>query len=486
LNTAYQFLHDFTKMPAENQTIVNDPRPNNHTALECEAMAGFTGALNRVANNFTRLCARFVKTKRANVAMMFAFMSPMLLGGLGLGMETTNWYVDQRSMQNASDAAALAAAGDATANYASIASAIAGQYGYQDGLNNVTVSSSNSAPCPSGGNNCYSVSITYKQPLYLMPVLGFTGNTTVNGRPAQTLRAAATAIQGTTPRSYCLLALNTIGTSILGNGVPSTNFAGCNTMSNASATCHGHDMGADYGDAHLTDSGCGVVQTSNVPIVPDPYAGLASNIPSNPCSTYSQEPSHHGDPALPASNLWGGSKSLSGNQFVCGDLQLTSDVTINAPAGTVLVIENGQLDTNGFTIRTASGSAATVVYSGDNSGTYTHSPTGGGTLDIQAPQSGPWSGVAMYQDPSLTSGVDMSAAGNSPTWNITGLVYMPHANVTFSGAVNKSSNGTSCFAMVVGDITINGTGSILAHGGCAAAGLSMPTGQIPGRGQLVS
>ena len=39
--------------------------------------------------------------------------------------------------------------------------------------------------------------------------------------------------------------------------------------------------------------------------------------------------------------------------------------------------------------------------------------------------------------------------------------------------------------LVVGDITINGTGSILAHGGCAAAGLNMPTCQIPGRGQLV-
>jgi hypothetical protein len=39
--------------------------------------------------------------------------------------------------------------------------------------------------------------------------------------------------------------------------------------------------------------------------------------------------------------------------------------------------------------------------------------------------------------------------------------------------------------MVVGDITINGTGAILAHGGCNGAGLAMPSGQVPGRGQLV-
>ena len=149
------------------------------------------------------------------------------------------------------------------------------------------------------------------------------------------------------------------------------------------------------------------------------------------------------------------------------------------------MIENGQLDTNGHTIQTASGSAVTVVFSGTNTAGYTHAPTGGGTLDLQAPSSGAWSGVALYQDPAITNGVDISAAGNSPTWDITGLVYLPHSNVTFSGAVNKSSNGTSCFALVVGDITINGTGEILAHGGCNAAGLAMPTGQVPGRGTLV-
>jgi len=450
-------------------------------------MAKIFEPVARLSRFGAKSMARLKRDRRGNVAMMFAIMSPILVGGLGMGLESAYWTFDQRSMQNASDAAALAAAGDATTNYASVASAVAATYGYTDGVNGVTVTSSNAAACPAGGNTCYRVAITYKQQLYLLPIVGFRGDTTVSGgQPAQTLRSTSTATGQTTTRNYCLLALNTIGTSILGNGVPTTNFAGCNTMSNAGSTCNGHDMGADYGDAHLTDNGCGVIQESNVPIVPDPYAVLASNIPANTCGgSYPQEPRHHSDPALPASNLWTGSKTLSGNVQVCGDLQLTGNVTINAPAGAVLVIENGQLDTNGFTIQTASGSSVTVVFSGDNSGTYTHAPTGGGTLDLQAPSSGVWSGVALYQDPALTSGVDLSAAGNSPTWDISGLVYLPHSNVTFSGAVNKSSNGSACFAMVVGDITINGTGAILAHGGCNGAGLAMPTGQVPGRGQLV-
>jgi hypothetical protein len=126
-----------------------------------------------------------------------------------------------------------------------------------------------------------------------------------------------------------------------------------------------------------------------------------------------------------------------------------------------------------------------VVFSGDN-GSYTHAPTGGGTIDIAAPTSGPWSGVAIYQDPKLTSGVDISAAGNSPAWAITGLVYLPNSSVTFSGAVNKAGFGKSCFVIVVKDITVNGTGMILPNGECIPAGLlATPTSTLPGRAALV-
>jgi hypothetical protein len=140
---------------------------------------------------------------------------------------------------------------------------------------------------------------------------------------------------------------------------------------------------------------------------------------------------------------------------VCGDQQLTGNTTISAPNGAVLVIENGQLDTNGYTLQTANGSALTVVFTGSNNASYQHTPTGGGTLTISAPISGAWSGVAIYQDPSLTTNVDISAAGNSPTWNISGLVYLPHSSVTLSGAVGKSSTGASCFVPVADNVTIS-------------------------------
>ena len=86
--------------------------------------------------------------------------------------------------------------------------------------------------------------------------------------------------------------------------------------------------------------------------------------------------------------------------------------------------------------------------------------------------------MAIYQDPALTTGVDISAAGATPTWDISGLVYLPHSSVLFIGAVNKSNNGASCFGLVVDNITIDGTGEILKTGGCAAAGLNLPSNTV--------
>ena len=350
---------------------------------------------------------------------------------------------------------------------------------------------------PSGGNTCYSVTISSLVPLFLSEVVGFTGTSKINGVPQRSLSAAAVAKQASLSVPLCMLALGTSGAQdIVTNGNPNANMAGCSVMSNTSATCHGHNLGADYGLAHGTDTGCGVIQVSNVPQVADPFASLASHIPSNALSSCSnsfpQEPTKKGT-SLPAGNKWSGTgwpsgvHSLPGNVYVmCGDVQMTGNVTLTtAAAGAVLIVENGQLDTNGFTLQTTGGSGLTMLFSG-SSGSYTHAPTGGGTLDFAAPTSGTWSGVALYQDPSLVTGVNISAAGNSPTWKITGLVYLPHSSVTLSGAVNKSSNGKSCFVMVMDDITINGTGDILENGGCAAAGLNMPTASVPSGGKLVN
>jgi hypothetical protein len=431
------------------------------------------------------LCLRDDERGAVSVVMGVALIP--FVGALGIGFEVSNWYLAARGMQNAADAAAVAAAINGGANYDVEAKAVAAQYGFVHGANNISIAVSNTAACPGGGNTCYSVTISGFLPLYLSQVVGYRGDATLNGAAAKQLGSSAIAGNTGTVTSFCLLALGPQG--IRTNGAPKANM-NCNVMSNSGATCNGHNLGAPIGAAHNTNNGCGVNQYSNVPPATDIYAGLVSNIPQDNCSgSYPQEPGKKGTP-LPASNRWSGAKSLpTGNTTICGDLQLTGNVTIDTPLGgpgSVLTIINGRLDTNGFTISTTQGSGLTIVFSGDN-GPYTHAPTGGGTIDIAAPTSGPWSGVAIYQDPRLTSGVDISAAGNSPAWAITGLVYLPNSSVTFSGAVNKSGFGQSCFVLTVKDITVNGTGMILPNGQCIPAGLTaMPSTTLPGRTGLVS
>jgi Flp pilus assembly protein TadG len=427
--------------------------------------------------------------ERGTVAIIMGFLIIPLVGALGIGFEVSNWYMNGRGMQNAADAAALAASTNGGPNYDVEAKAVAAQYGFVDGANSIAVVASNAAACPDGvNNNCYSVTISGSVPLLVSQVVGYRGDTTLNGAAAKRLNAIAVA-RPTVLAQLCMIALATSGAAqgIRTNGTPTGNLNGCDVMSNTAAQCNGSNLGAGHGIAHGTSDGCGTVQNSGVDPVKDLYYDLRFNIPSlgsSGCAgNYPQETKHGNAYSVDASNQLSGTLSLgAGNNFKCGDQMLTADTVIDT-GGTaaVLVIENGQLDLNGHALTTKDGSAVTVVFSGDNSGSYTHAPTDntngtGGRLDLAAPRTGPWSGVAIYQDPSLTSGLDVSAAGNSPTWNISGLVYLPHASVTLKGAIDKSIAGKSCVVLVADNFTISGNGGILKTdiGQCPQAGLKIP------------
>jgi hypothetical protein len=428
--------------------------------------------------------------QRGAVAVIMGVLMIPLVGALAVGFEVSNWYMVTRSMQNAADAATLAAATNGSTNYDIEGKAVAARYGFVDGTNNVSVAVTNTAACPTGGNTCYSTTISGYVPLLLSRVLGLTGDNNFNGAPQK--RLGALAVANAQPTDLCMLALASSGIAqgIRTNGAPTANMNGCNVMSNTAAQCNGSNLGAGLGMAHGTSNGCGATPVSNVPVVTDPYIGKAVNIPplsSAGCGgSYPQESKHGNSYSVQASNQLSGTLTLTaGNNFLCGDQMLVGDVVIQTPAaGAVLIIENGMLDTNARALTTANGSRVTLVFSGDNSGSYSHMPADstngpGGKLDIAAPTTGVWAGVAIYQDPSLTcasASCDVSAAGNSPTWNVTGLIYMPHASVTLKGAIDKATAGNSCLVLVADNFQLSGNAGILKTdiGQCPQAGLTMP------------
>jgi hypothetical protein len=231
------------------------------------------------ASSIARYLLRLRADERGAVSVIMGFLMIPLVGALALGFEVSNWYMITRGMQNAADTGAIAAATNGGSNYDVEAKAVAARYGFVDGANTISVAVSNTAACPGGGNNCYSVTISGFVPLYLSQVVGFRGDATLNGTQGKQLSTAAVASHPNTPMSFCLLALGPQG--IRSNGAPKANMA-CNTMSNTGSTCNGGNLGAPIGAAHNTNNGCGVNQYSNVPAVVDPYAALASKIPSDP------------------------------------------------------------------------------------------------------------------------------------------------------------------------------------------------------------
>jgi hypothetical protein len=440
-----------------------------------------------------------------------------IVGGLGMAAEGSNWWLTQRAAQNAADTAAMsaswngttAAAGSgSTSSYSTSgcsttptafdceAVGAAARAGFTNGSSNVVVypqylTDKTTPACPSALKACYRVSVTRTLQVYLLGLA-------LGGQSSQNVQAVAYASLvnngGTTPD--CLFALaKTGGDAFTTNGSPNANLAGCDiqigsssSTSPANATCNGHNLGADAAFATGSNDGCGKSPVANASPVSDPYAALASNIPSDTCggqpANYPQAPQKKNDPALPASNIIGGSVTWGSVQKFCGDVQLSSSATVTS--NTTLYIYNGGLDLNGNTLQTASGASLTIVFTGsDKVGTggsaitpnHNFAVGNGNTLDINAPSSGTWSGIAVYQDPNLTKNVDLTAGGNganSFNLNLSGVLYQPNANDTLSGVIGKSTNGSSCFVWVFNTMTVNGTANIFqgTQSQCSQAGVT--------------
>jgi hypothetical protein len=413
-----------------------------------------------------------------------------LAGGLGMGVEASNWYLTQRAMQNAADTAAIAAATNGSTTTCTVvgdfcheAKAAAARFGYSDGVSNVTVTPAYlTSGCPGSLTKCYKVTLVKNLSLELVQAVGYNGTpgVTVNGAHAQQIQVVAIA-RPKIPVDYCSIALGT-GSSFTINGGPNVNFAGCDLFSNGNLKCNGanSDTGVPFGEAVGT-SNCGTTALGGQSSLTDPFSGLSSKIPANPCGSTS-----------PGANVPGStSPAWASPVQICGTATLSGDVNITTP-GAELIINNGSLNLNGHTLSTSGSGSLTIIFSGavaTGKTSFTQSPTGSGTIDIAAPSSGTFSGVAIMDNANLTgSGNNMNwnYTGNSPTLKVQGLIYLPNASFSISGAIDLHSNGLSCIGVVAQSILVSGQGSIFANdtqgdtAACAAAGLILPT--VPNSG----
>lgn len=416
----------------------------------------------------SRFVARFCDDKAGTITATFALTMIPVMTAVGAAVDYSRANSIKSSMQAALDAAVLAGAKDGSSNWTQVAANvfnanIAARYG-------LTFSAAFS-----GQQSAYSGSAQVSVPTVFMSMMHISAMQV----------AVTSAAQATAPDNSCILTLDkgqpTSHISLTLNGAPIINLSGCSIRSNTALECNGHDGNVTKSIAGGLADGCGH-PNSYAPIVPDIYAALASNI-TKLCG--SSRPGVSWTPGiLPTGAGFIRATNNGRTEYhVCGDLSLsgTGSLTGSSPgADTLIVIENGSLNiaNNAAISVTRMG----IVLTGDNSvPSAVNFPTGNGqsaqlTLSPPIDPTNPWQGVSLYQDPSLTNGVN-NKWGPGANFNADGLVYLSNSNVVTDG--NTSSSNAQCSKFVMNTFTTNGRVDLnfdQSVASCAAIGLKQWSG----------
>jgi hypothetical protein len=285
------------------------------------------------------------------------------------------------------------------------------------GSQNVVMSSGTQANAPNGLNVVYwaTASVTESVPQGFSRVLGYKTLSVSAVSTAGVLRGGGGA---------CVSILDPTGISVTFSGS-----AGIHSSCGIDIKSNNADSVLWSGSPSITATGgagvfmaggclpnCGIISPSPTEVaqsaITDPLASLPTPTPS---STY-QDAS--------------GPVVLSGSQTVTLNPG-TYEYGITASGGTItmnpgLYILEGGITLSGST--SISGTGVTI-YSPSSGITM----SGTGSIDITAPTSGTYSGIAFYEGRSNTSGATLSGGSNV---NVTGAFYAPDATLTFSGGSN--------------------------------------------------
>ncbi|WP_192254302.1 TadE/TadG family type IV pilus assembly protein [Mesorhizobium silamurunense] len=393
--------------------------------------------------SFGRIFRHFVSRRlrsgeSGNVAIIFALTLPIVVGGAGLGVETSYWYYSSLKLQATADGAAYAGALEkiAGSDTAAITTA-ATQSATDNGLGTGTIVVH--TPPTSGPNTANkAVEVILNQNLDRM----FTSIFSQSKVPEQA-RAVALITDG----AYsCMDALNpSASQAALFSGSTSVKLTGCVIASNSIADDAIKVQGSASLKADCLVSVGGMVLNNPVttvcksPItkslpVADPFSSLPAPAVSNPCQN--------------------GNKTTLSPGTYCSNLSLSGNVTLS-PGVYVL---QGNLKINANAV--ISGTGVTIFMAGST----TVSMNGNATVTLSAPTSGTYSGMLFYGDRTGTSA--QSTFNGTATSLLTGAIYFPRQQVNYLG----NFSGVNGCTQVVAD-TIQWSGNSTINQDCTSLGM---------------
>ncbi|WP_027165799.1 pilus assembly protein TadG-related protein [Mesorhizobium sp. WSM3224] len=396
---------------------------------------------------------RFCEGVGGNVATIFALTLPVVIGGAGLGVETSYWYYSSLKLQAIADAAAYAGAlekiaGSNTTAITAAATTSASSNGLGGGI--IVVNT----PPTSGPNKANkAVEVILNQNLDRM----FTSIFTQTKVPE---RARAVALI-TDASNACDIALSlTASQALLFSGSTNAKKIGCVDMANSNAS-----------DA-IKIQGSAAVQTDCLITV----GGVVLN---NPPTMVCKAPITHALPAadpygsLPTPAATGGCKNINGNKTTqtiqagtyCSGMNLNGNVALSS--GTYVVQGNLKINAGAVITCAAPCTGVTIFMAGSN----TVSINGNATVNLSAPTSGTYSGVLFYGDRTGTAA--QSTFNGTATSLLTGAIYFPRQQVNYLG----NFSGKNGCTQVVAD-TIQWSGNSTINQDCSSLGMkNIPAAQ---------
>ena len=457
--------------------------------------------------NLAAPAIRLAEDRRGVTAVLTALGLMVLFGFAGAAIDVGYWLGATRGLQSAADQAAYSAATSAGQSGCTVlnttaapqATAIAAARGYINNQNATVTTTCNNA------NSAYTVTITQQQPLWFTNLFLST---------APTASASATAQTASKASDICVLALDgsVVDEGVVGsdasafwlNGstsvnlhcgiaVDSTNLASLSTGGSSSLTATqvylaGDMQGSPGGSSSISTSPTANNILKNQNAIADPYIGRT--IPSYTCGSYSNTPigDNGGTVTLRQSDHSAGAAAHT----FCGGLSLggNSPSTITIESG-YYVIAGGSLTINSKA--TITGTGVTFILTGDNAHGYATLTINGGqqmSLTLTAPTSGPYGGMAFFQDRNANSGGSSSSSsscGSGTSQNqinggsnqkITGAIYFPNQSVCYSG--NSSTSGAGqCTQLIARTISFTGNSDVkLSCTGTGVDMISVPTPQL--------
>ncbi len=401
----------------------------------------------------------FGLSNSGSVAIQVALMLTVLIGFGALGTEVGYFYFKQRQMQAASDAAAYGGAvalstGHPT-DFRTEARAIAANAGYVNGVDGVTVAINSPPVSGSYTSNSGAVEVLMTQQYSVSLINLFRSAPYV-------AHARAVAVSGGVRSLYCILALDLSAANALtveNNGTVANPACGVAVNSNSSRALTVRNNGAIHGPVSvhgqwsLSNNATldGSPKVQNAPVVTDPYASMQLQ-PIPACTAQS-------------GSVNGSSTTLTAGHF-CNGLDLLNNAVVTLGAG-AYYIDSKLIFANNVTVNATAG--VTLIINGN----YAINISNNTKLNLTAPATGPYAGMAIFGSRTASSTIQQSFSNNT-VLNVLGVIYFPNQIINYQN--NSGTGGTRC-TEIVGRI-VNVSNNAYLNNDCADTGVS-PLGASP-------